>query len=187
MKIKKLSKNQKRGAIVATGVVLLGLAGGSYYFYTKQKAVTTDSPVENNTSTTEDEVQQNIQTKSDALSGETTTTPSVVAETPATTSIADVSLSVYKNGDEAIVSFYGPFGTFSVEKLVGGTWTTLVEQFQYSGRGGRNIDTMTAADGTSHYRISKVENGTRVATSGDTTISWQEILSKGTFTVPLAE
>lgn len=187
-KISKLASSikKKTPAIVVAGVILAGLAGGAYYLSVSKdnELGKTDT---NNETTTEAEVQDNIEKKGEVTGGTTTTTPSVVAETPLVASINDVSLSVLRDGEQADVLLYGPAGTYGVEKLVSGTWTVVNSKFTHTGRGSYLLDTITSAVATTHYRIFKLENDVRTATSGDTVISWQALLdNNGTLTVPLA-
>lgn len=189
MKVKKILKNKKLPAVLASGVLITGLLGGAYYFSGKQDPETTDATTTKELDTTTDsQIEQDIEQKSGATAGETTTTPSVLVENPNTTSLADVSFTVLydKDAAEAIVTFNGPAGTYGVEKLVNGSWSMLIEMFDYSGRGGRNIDTIASSASESHYRIFSIVNGARSATSGDTVVIWQEILNNGTLTVPVA-
>jgi hypothetical protein len=188
-------KDKKVQALTASGVLLLALAGGGYYLGTRQDAKLSTTPadsitaLDNNTpATTDPQIQQNVEKKADAAAGAVTTTPSVVASQPAVGTLTDGSLTILLDSDkvQAYVSFYGSPGTYGAGKLVNGTWKNLIATFTYSGSGGQYLDTMTSADETAHYRIFKLENGSKTATSGDTAVSWSEILSKGAFSVPLA-
>jgi len=190
MKFKKFIKEKKTPILIASGVLVASLLGGGYYLANKQESpfVKTETTTEEKAATittTDPQVQQNVEEKNAAATGQTTT-PAVVAEKPAPTSLSDVSFTILHDSNKASVSFYGPFGTYGVEKLLNGSWTVLLPQFSYSGNGGKNIDTINSTDAESHYRVFKLEGGTRTAISGDTTITWQEILSKGAFSVPLA-
>ena len=192
MKFKKFLKEKKTPIIIASGVLVASLLGGGYYLANKQespfgKTETTTEEKAATITTTDPQVQQNVEEKNEAATGQTTT-PAVVAEKPALSSLSDVSFTILRDTDmvQAYVSFYGPFGTYGVEKLVAGNWTVLIPEFSYSGNGDKYIDTIKSADAESHYRVFKLEGGARTAISGDTTITWQEILSKGAFSVPLA-
>jgi len=187
MKINKLLKNKKATFLVASALVITAVAGGAYYLSTKQDAKLSTENTSTGT-TTDSQVKQNVEQKNAAASGEVTTTPSVVAQTPATTSLKDVSLSVYRSDNTAEVSFFGPAGTYGVQKLVGGSWTTLTASFDFSGRGSRGIDTIENAASETHYRIILFESGKQTAISGDTIVYWQQLLNNGgTLSVPLAE
>ena len=189
MKIKKFLKTNKVPLLITSGVILAGLVGGSYYLAKKQDSNFGKTNTNTEAPTSDAQVQQNVEQKNAATSGDVTTTPSVVAEKPAaSTSLADVSLSVYKSDNTADVTLYGPSGTYGIEKLVSGTWSTLIASFDYSGRGGRTIDTITSAAAETHYRVFLIQSGSRVSTSGDTSISWQQLLNNGgTMSVPVTE
>lgn len=189
VKINKFLKKNKAAVYIVSGMMFLVVAVGGYYLYVNQTGLfgKEETKIEDTTPdiTTDAEVQQNITEKSQAAA-DSTTTPSVVAEKPLATSLADVSFTVLRDANEAYVSFYGPFGTYGVEKQVGGEWKVLIAEFSYSGKGDKYIDTISSSEPESHYRVFKLENGTKVATSGDTVILWQDILTKGAFSVPLA-
>jgi len=186
-----VSHIKKNAPIILTvGLLAAGIVGGGYYLTKKQEVATVIPDTTIQTTTTDAQVQQNVEQKSEAA-GAVTTTPSVVTETPQTTKLTDSSFTILRDSDmtQAYISFYGPVGNYGIEKQIGGAWTTLVADFKYSGSGGRFVDTITSTDAESHYRVYKSEGGTKSATSGDTVITWQEILSSkdGTLSVPLAE
>lgn len=189
MKIRRILKKNKMPMFAAAAIVVAGLAGGAYYLSTKQAPKSENKVTTTETApTTSTEVQQNVQQKGEAATGTATTTSPTVAVKPATVSLADVSLSVFRSDSSADVSLYGPAGKYGIEKLVGSTWTTLIASFDYSGRGGRTIDTIVSSAPETHYRVFLLSNNVRTATSGDTTISWQQLLNNGgTLSVPLAE
>lgn len=189
MKIKKLFKNKKVPLIIAGGVILAGLGGGAYYLATQQDkkmANTTTNSESSSTATTDSQVQQNIESKA-AATGDESTTSTTEATTPAQATLADVSLSVIIDPDktEAYVYLYGPSGTYGIEKLVGSSWNPVIASFDYSGRGGYSVDTISSSTTATHYRVFKLSNGSRTAVSGDTEILWQDILDKGTVQVQL--
>lgn len=183
---KKFNLKGKAPLIIGSAVIAAGLLGGGYYFY-NQKQVSKDAGVITTTPTTDAQVQQNVTEKSGATTG-STTTPAVVAEKAATVSLKDVSLSVLQSENTADVILYGPSGTYAVEKLTGSSWVVIQQSFENTSRDPRRIDTITSATAETHYRISLIQNGKRVATSGDTVIVWQQLLNNGgTLSVPLAE
>jgi len=186
---KKFNLKHKGPLAIAAILVTVALAGGGYYLYTqKSEPVITPSIQDGTTTTTTDaQVEQNVEQKSGATTG-ATATPAVTAEKANTTTLADVSLSVLRSENTAEVILYGPSGTYAIDKLVGGTWTTIQSNFVSSSRDPRSIDTIQSAASETHYKISLIQNGARVATSGDTIILWQQILNNnGTLSVPLAE
>lgn len=198
MKIKKFIKAKKVPLMVASGVILAGLAGGGYYLASKQDSKMNSTPTKTETATedsvpatTDPQVQQNIDSKATATDG-ATTTPAVVAATPTTASLKDGSLTILLDSDKtkAYPSFYGAPGTYGIEKLVSGNWAVINSSFNYSGHGGSDLmDTIYPTPAETHYRVFKLENGARTAVSGDTVITWQQILTSkdGTMSVPLAE
>lgn len=184
-KLAKVVQAKKVPVLIVTGVLLAATAGGAYYLSTKQDKKfnsTTDTTTQTNTDA---QIQNNVDQKAAAGTNVTTTTPTTATQ-PATASLTGASLSILRDGEQAPVYLYGPAGTYGVEKLSNGNWVTLKAQFSYSGRGGYNFDTISSSDSVTHYRVFLVENGTKAATSGDTAITWQQILDKGTLTVPLA-
>jgi hypothetical protein len=192
MKARKVFKSKKKALLIASAIAAMGLAGSGYYFLNREKSSAEN--INTNTdalTTTDSEVRQNIEQKDASSVDGVTTTPSVVAETPKTTSLSDVSLTILRDSDmtQAYVYFYGPAGTYGAEKLVSGVWTVLVPEFSYTGRGGYGFDTVTSSETNIHYRVFRLENGAKVAVSGDTLVTWQQIASNndGTLSVPLAE
>lgn len=184
---KKFNLKRKGPILVGSAVIAAGLLGGGYYLYTQKLATADANTVTVTAPTTDAQVQQNVTTKSGAAT-DATTTPAVVAEKAVTVSLKDVSLSVFRNDATAEVSLYGPSGRYSVEKIIAGNWVNIETGFDYFGRGGRTIDTMESSSPETHYRISLLQDGKRVATSGDTVIVWQQLLNNGgTLSVPLAE
>jgi hypothetical protein len=194
MKVKKFLK-AKKVPLIITGVVLLVAAiGGSYYLATKQSTKFSTNSTKTSTDTaTSTPAQENAEDKGDtaatnsAASGNsassTTTTPSATVQTPSLTNGSLTVLLDPSSKSQATVYFYGPAGTYGVQKLVNGAWTTIVSKFDYIGSGGYGIDTIS---GNADYKIFLLVNGTQTAISGDTAVSWQAILDKGTLTVPLA-
>ena len=183
-----LGFKKKAPLVLATGAVLVGLATGAYYLANKPDENSKDTKEDVKT-TTESEIDENIETKSGASNEEITTTPAVVAENPADISITDVSIKVLLDFDktQAYAYLYGPAGKYGVEKLINGSWTEVASGFDYTGRGGYSFYTISSSSAETHYRVFVLDGNTRVETSGDTTITWQQILNNGTLTVPLAE
>jgi|GEM_PF-1373878 len=180
------SLKKRTPVLVVSGVLIAGLVGGAYYLAQQQgnKLATSN---DTKTTTTDTKVQSNTDGKDVANNDTATTTPTTTATTPAQTSLSDMSLSVLHDGDQAYVYLYGPAGTYGIETLTNGNWETLVSSFDYSGHGGSQLlDTITSSVEATHYRVFKLTNGVRTATSGDTTVTWQQILNNGTLTVPLA-
>jgi len=187
MKNKKKLNFKNKGLLAAGAAVLaIALLWGGYILYTQKKASQAVPSPQTEVATTDAEVQQNVEQKSEATTG-ATTTPAVVAEKAATTSLSDVSLSVLRSEYTADVIFYGPSGTYAIDKLVSGTWTSIQSNFVNSSRDPRRIDTIESDASESHYKVSLIQSGSRTATSGDTVITWQQILNNGTLSVPLAE
>lgn len=193
-KLAKTLKSKKFVAIVFSGVMLLGLLAAGYYFVKNQDDSQSSSTAESDNSTTTDStggsVTDNIDSKDDAsgdaASTSTTNTDSSATDTVIVTSLTDVSLSAILDpeGISAYIYLYGPAGTYGVDKLTNGTWATVNGSFNYIGSGGYSIETISA-DTT--YRVYLIENGTRVATSGNTTVSWQKVFNSGTLTVQLED
>lgn len=195
-KLTKFVQARKVPLMVISGVLLAGLAGGSYYLAAKQDGKfgkptkTTETPAETVPST---QTQQNVEQKSEAVTGATigaTTVPTTTTTAPTTAPLTDASLSAIRDSDgtKAYVSLNGPAGTYGIERLVDGNWQVVVSSFDYAGHGGSDwLDTILSTTAVTHYRVFKLTNGARSSVSGDTTVSWQQLLDKGgILTVPLA-
>lgn len=186
MKINKFKKMMAKGALplILGGAVVAAGAGGAYYYANQQgdKLATSEKQP----------AQTETQTKSDVTTADKSADTTTVAPTTPvdSTSVGDVSLNITIDDpsvrNTATVSFYGPAGTFGVEKLVGGSWTTVVAKFSYSGSGGRVIDTISSGTAETHYRVYSLSGDTRTATSGDTTVKWSLVNENGIYTIPVA-
>lgn len=181
MKISKFLKTNKIPVLITSGVLLVGAAGGSYYLATKQDTkFNQPSTIENDTKTPADET---------TTPTTQTTTPTATTPNPTLSALTDVSLSILLDTDntQAYVYLYGPAGTYGLETLVSGSWQAVSTAFTYSGHGGsKQLAIIPSTAATTHYRVYKIVNGARTAVSGDTIVTWQEILNNGTLTVPLA-
>jgi hypothetical protein len=192
MKINKFKKFVAKNALplVLGGVVIVAGAVGVYYYANKQgeKLAATNNQSTQTKTQTPTPAQTPAQTKGDNTNtGQSTT--STTTTPVATTSIGDVSLLVTKNPDvptTASVAFYGPAGTYGVEKLENSSWTTVVANFSYSGSGGYVFDTINSSAAETHYRVFSLSGNTRTATSGDTVIEWSLVNENGIYTIPIA-
>lgn len=184
-KLTKFMQTKRIPVLIATGLVLAGATSGAYYLSTKQDKKFNNSPDTTTQTNTDAQIQNNVEQKAATNTNTTITAPTTAAQ-PTLATLKDVSLKILRDGDQASVYLIGPTGTYGVEKLSNGSWITLIAQFNYTGRDGYNFDTIVSTDSVTHYRVFKLENGTKTATSGDTSVTWQQILDKGTLTVPLA-
>ncbi len=191
MKTKQFKKYVTKNALplIIGGVVVVAGAAGAYFYANNQGA----KLFSNNNSTTQNQAQPKdqtpAQTKGDNVGTGETTSPT--NSTPVnTTSIGDVSLQITIDDPSvrttASVYFYGPAGTYGVEKLVNGSWSTVVSSFSYSGSGGYKFDTMSSSVAETHYRVFSLSENTRTATSGDTIVEWSLVNENGIYTIPIA-
>jgi len=187
MKIKKFKKMMAKSALplILAGAVVAAGAGGAYYYANKQGDKLAGTPSEQ----TQNQTISNNTTKGETTSTDQNST-ATTTDTPTTSAtLGDVLLQITKDPDApttASVSLYGPAGTYGVEKLVNGSWTTVVAKFGYSGSGGYVFDTISSSAAETHYRVFGLNGSTRTATSGDTTVKWSLVNENGIYTIPIA-
>ena len=189
MKVKKFILSHKVGVILSAVCLLFVLVAAGFWLYqsrdrffgaktvTSANSNTTDSSVQDNLNSKENSVQ--TQSGANSASNTTATVPS----------LEDVSLNATINVDSpetADVALYGPAATYRVDRLTQGSWQTIQSSFSYSGRGGYNIATVDSSTAVNHFKVYKLDGNTVIAQSGDTSITWEQIKSSGTISVPLA-
>ena len=191
MKIKKFKKFVTKNALplILGGAVVLAGATGAYFYANNQGTKLSTGSDKTTQNQVQNQDQTPAQTKGDNVGTGETTNPT--SSTPVNTAtIGDVSLQITIDDPSvrttASVYFYGPAGTYGVEKLVNGSWSTVVSSFSYSGSGGYKFDTISSSTAETHYRVFSLSDGTRTATSGDTAVEWSLVNENGIYTIPVA-
>jgi short subunit dehydrogenase-like uncharacterized protein len=180
MGVKKLLKN-KIFIILVIAIIALGLGVGGYLLYTNNKKIADEKKTqkEGKTDTSADQMTEKADnTTGEVSKPETTGEPTPTVNT-AVAELKEVSLTVYlvmedttsQDGKTSVPAgsitpyFYLPGGIYSIQKLVGATWTDVATSINYPGHGGLLASFAGPTEDNINYRALKIEGGTIKAVS----------------------
>lgn len=171
MKIPKSFLDKKNILLASvTAAIVIGTVGGGLYFSNKKEKENQQNPE----TTTEEgkKVDEDFsvggnkpnQTPNTNENGTTSDTPTT--NTPKSNELADVSIqgTLLKDENNAVSTIlYGDAGTYTIEKKSGETWVSVLNNTNYSGRGGLDLqDQIPVSETERTYRVYRLVDGSKI-------------------------